>query len=511
MNSPDYNLRLYRIQPGFEVADGSSRLPEHLEPGEGGIEVLDHIELRDPDNEIPFPIVNHFSEERVLTGADFDLESVQVAEDGSLWIGEEFGPFLLHTDATGTLLEAPIPLTNAEGSEERAPENPHNEEIATLRTMNALRAHAASPGAVTDIVVSPWEVMLADGDPSTNVGDRTAPADGQLGASSEIHDLDQLHSAGYRVVPYTVNNSARMTELLDLGVDGIISDRPDRLYDAVAAHDADGDGTAGDWILPDGRIDASHIDAQGHRGARNLRPENTLPAMEAALDELMTTLETDAGVTADGVAVLNHDPFVTPGKCRRSDGTAYAEGDEVLVRDLTAAELQLEFVCDGLIRGEPQTNDPALSPVTAAFAAEHGLSDVCVMPTLEQLLAFVDFYASWYESGPGSTEPDAAVKAANAAEIRFNVETKRNPRPEYVDRTVGPEEFVAGSPVRSATLACRVEWTSRASTGAPCWRPIAAIRTFAPLPSSVTSPPPRAVTAPTWNPTTVARRRGWRA
>jgi hypothetical protein len=42
----------------------------------------------------------------VLTGADFDVESIVRAADGTYWIGDEFGPFLLHFSATGTLLEA---------------------------------------------------------------------------------------------------------------------------------------------------------------------------------------------------------------------------------------------------------------------------------------------------------------------------------------------------------------------------------------------------------------------
>ncbi|MCP4427904.1 MAG: glycerophosphodiester phosphodiesterase, partial [Chloroflexi bacterium] len=33
------------------------------------------------------------------------------------------------------------------------------------------------------------------------------------------------------------------------------------------------------------------FDAQGHRGARGLKPENSLPAFETALDLGVTTLE----------------------------------------------------------------------------------------------------------------------------------------------------------------------------------------------------------------------------
>lgn len=46
---------------------------------------------------------------RLLTGYDFDVESIAAAADGTYWIGEEFGPYVLHFGADGTLLDEPIP------------------------------------------------------------------------------------------------------------------------------------------------------------------------------------------------------------------------------------------------------------------------------------------------------------------------------------------------------------------------------------------------------------------
>jgi hypothetical protein len=46
---------------------------------------------------------------RLLTGFDFDVESIAPAADGSYWAGEEFGPYLLHFDAQGTLIDEPVP------------------------------------------------------------------------------------------------------------------------------------------------------------------------------------------------------------------------------------------------------------------------------------------------------------------------------------------------------------------------------------------------------------------
>ena len=98
-NSADFLLRVYRIRPDFETASG----------GSGGISVESFIQLRDPNRRVPFEITNENSEDRILTGADFDIESVRQDGQGDLWFGDEFGPFLLHTDAAGRVLEPPIP------------------------------------------------------------------------------------------------------------------------------------------------------------------------------------------------------------------------------------------------------------------------------------------------------------------------------------------------------------------------------------------------------------------
>jgi hypothetical protein len=202
-------------------------------------------------------------------------------------------------------------------------------------------------------------------------------------------------------------------------------------------------------------IDINRFDAQGHRGGRDLRPENTLPAMEVALDSLMSTLELDTGITSDRVPILDHDPLVQAEKCRRADGGAYTEANEVLIKNMTAAQLQSTFVCDKLFRGPQQTNDSALSPVSVAFATSRGLINPYVMPTLQQVFNFVTFYTDYYRSGPGSSHPDAGRRWRNAARVRFNIETKltssrRQTLPRYgggfqVGRLVGSRFFASDS------------------------------------------------------------------
>lgn len=99
-NSRSFILRVYRVKPEFETARG----------GSGTVRIKDWISLRDPNHKVPFAIVNENTKDRLLTGGDFDVESFRVDRRGDLWFGEEFGPFLLHTDATGKVLEKPIPL-----------------------------------------------------------------------------------------------------------------------------------------------------------------------------------------------------------------------------------------------------------------------------------------------------------------------------------------------------------------------------------------------------------------
>ncbi|MDQ3960752.1 MAG: esterase-like activity of phytase family protein, partial [Pseudomonadota bacterium] len=437
-NSADYQLRVYRIRPHFKTKEG----------GSGGIAVLGHIELHDPDEKIPFAITNHFTKQRLLTGADFDIESMQRAPDGTLWFGDEFGPFLLHTDAKGKVLEAPIPLPDLAnpGKEIRSPQNPFNEEASALRVMNAVRTHAQGNHNHKTPVFSPWHVMIDDGNPAIKTGDREEPpvGSGLAQASSEIFNVKSIQQAGYPVVTWTVNDKARMLELMGLGVNGIISDRPDLLLQAVQEFDANQDGTPGDFMGADGLIDLTKFDAQGHRGARDLRPENTLPAMEVALDHLVTTLETDTGITRDGIPVLDHGPHVEAAKCRRIDGAPYELANQRLVKDLTLSELQSAFICDKIIRDPAfQKHDLALSPASVAFAALHGLIHPYVMPTVQQLFDFVKFYQEYYKNGAGNRHPHAALRAQNAAKVRFNIETKINPRAELVTRTVGPLKFAS--------------------------------------------------------------------
>ena len=113
-NSADFLLRAYTLRPTFTDARNSRTCGRAgTAIGQGVLNINQKfIQFSDPNRLAGFVIVNENTPGRFLTGADFDVESIQRANDGSLWIGDEFGPFLLHFSAQGVLLDAPIPNGN---------------------------------------------------------------------------------------------------------------------------------------------------------------------------------------------------------------------------------------------------------------------------------------------------------------------------------------------------------------------------------------------------------------
>ena len=70
------------------------------------------------------------------------------------------------------------------------------------------------------------------------------------------------------------------------------------------------------------------FDIQGHRGARGLRPENTIPAFTMALDSGVTTIELDVAITKDKQVIVSHEPWMSSAICLDSTGRAINEKEE---------------------------------------------------------------------------------------------------------------------------------------------------------------------------------------
>jgi glycerophosphoryl diester phosphodiesterase len=252
--------------------------------------------------------------------------------------------------------------------------------------------------------------------------------------------VKELQAKGFKVVSWTTNEPEKMRTQIRMGIDGLITDRPDLLQAVLKEERAAAKSE-------EERARLAGFDVTAHRGGRGLRPENTLPSFENGLDLRVTTLETDTGVTTDGVSLIWHDQFLNPESCRRVDGQPYTMENRVFIKDISSTEAQKTFVCDKLHFGPEQKNDLALSPVSVAFAKKEGLMSPYVPTHAAQLFRFVKFYVEYYTTGAGKNDAHAKERAENAARARFNLETKLMPEGITTDEahknhTVGPQAFV---------------------------------------------------------------------
>lgn len=87
----------------------------------GAVKPIKAVFLHDPDFKVPFHIVNESTKKRYLTGGDFDPESFQITSN-AIWIGDEFGPYLIKTDLNGKVLA--VFDTLVDGKIVKSPDNP---------------------------------------------------------------------------------------------------------------------------------------------------------------------------------------------------------------------------------------------------------------------------------------------------------------------------------------------------------------------------------------------------
>ncbi len=138
---------------------------------------------------------------------------------------------------------------------------------------------------------------------------------------------------------------------------------------------------------------AQTIQVHGHRGARAMRPENTLPAFEYAITQGVDALELDMAVTRDNVIVVSHDPVLEAPVCT-------GPAPKAVIRELTLAQVR-EWDCG--------------AKPNPAFPKQQAVPGTRV-PTLEEVFTL-----------------------APKGKFLFNIETKIFPqKPEL---TPSPEEF----------------------------------------------------------------------
>jgi glycerophosphoryl diester phosphodiesterase len=356
-NSADFLLRLYTVVPDWQTRRG----------GPGAFAVPAFVSLRDPDGKVPWTITNGSTADRLLTGADFDIESVQRARDGSLWIGEEFGPFLLHFDATGKLLDAPVPFAGG-----KSPQNPTlgAGEAPRVRQSRGFEAMAQRGRFLYPIVEGSYlddtdlrrrEVFEFDTRTNRYTGrtwqyrtdaDANVIGDAQFVDANTIVLIERDDFEGAR----SVTKKLYTIDLRKTGADGFLMKR--QSVDLLRIDNPNGIGTGrpagaqglGDpfafalqsvetvVLLDDGRIlvanDNNYPGSNGrvagtpddtelivfrlersddralvigHRGASGSRPEHTLAAYDLAIQQCAEYIEPDLVSTKDGVLVARHE------------------------------------------------------------------------------------------------------------------------------------------------------------------------------------------------------------
>lgn len=162
-NSPDTLLRMYALQPQWRTAAGGSGTIAPVDFNTGAVRAsfdsTTRITFNDADSKLSLNGTGLVAEAmmyprwqaatntntpstiavdpsikagRLLTGADFDPESVRRDKNGNLWFGEEFGPFLVKADATGKVLRQEVSLPGV-----FAPQNPYRNGTAIASNLGS--------------------------------------------------------------------------------------------------------------------------------------------------------------------------------------------------------------------------------------------------------------------------------------------------------------------------------------------------------------------------------------
>ncbi len=154
-------------------------------------------------------------------------------------------------------------------------------------------------------------------------------------------------------------------------------------------------------------------EVEGHRGARWVLPENTIPAMRHAIQAGADVVELDLWVTKDDVLVLSHDPLLNPAFCQGPEGLSR------VVRELTLAEVK-QYDCGA-------TANPD-------FPAQEAVPGTRV-PTLEELFQ----------------------ELADVPEIKYNIEVKINASKPELSPEPGPYVRLVVDTIRKHKMEKRVK------------------------------------------------------
>ena len=154
---------------------------------------------------------------------------------------------------------------------------------------------------------------------------------------------------------------------------------------------------------------AQSLDIQGHRGARGLLPENTIPAFIRAIDEGVQTLELDVVITKDKKVLVSHEPYMSSSICSKPDGSGISseESNALNIYQMTYEQIK-SYDCGS--KGNPRL------PKQEKMAVSK--------PLLINLISQVEAY----------------LKKNGLSKVAYNIELKSSPKGDNVYHP-GVEEF----------------------------------------------------------------------
>jgi glycerophosphoryl diester phosphodiesterase len=415
----DVELRLHLIRPRWERAGG----------GTGGVQLLRHLTLADPHQQIPFPIVQADTDARRLTAADFDLESLQRMPDGTFWIGEELGPYLLHLDARGRVLDAPVAFPEATRTSggfealarsrkgrylypvlEKALAGEDDGRRRVISQFDARRGRYT--GRTWDYRVDTDSNLVADAQlvgPHTLLVLERDDFGGEAAVSKRVYriDLDRTDRSGMLAKTLVVDllkldNPGRLGagdgwgtgDPFSFGlrsVETLVSLPSGNLLLASAnGHPGDSVRRSGipdeaELIIIDPEATVTAAEAEGtviaHRGASGYRPEHTLASYALAIRQCADVIEPDVVLTKDNVPVARHENEIGG----TTDVAAHPEFANRRVRKIIDGESIRGWFTEDFTLAELRTlrtreRIPDLRPANTAFNGTYPI------PTLAEVL-----------------------------------------------------------------------------------------------------------------------------
>ena len=182
-------------------------------------------------------------------------------------------------------------------------------------------------------------------------------------------------------------------------------------------------GTSPDWDV------LGQTEVTAHRGSSRMAPENTMAAIEAAMEEMADYSEIDVQTTADGIVVVCHDLNLkrVAGVDRALGSMTYSQLEQLDVGSHFSPEFKGERIptlrevleaCKGRMKLNIELknigNDTSLPEQVAALVREYGMEDQCVItsvklkylervkdmnPDLRTGYILAAAYGNYYESG----------------------------------------------------------------------------------------------------------------